>query len=393
MPQDAYVWQRAWTDTVAKSVEDAPKQSGGGIREIVPLAAEVVFRNGQPSVIRPVLSYKALQSAPSCGLALRIGSFAGSFRQDDAICKYLTELALRLVSDAQGAGCSVSELQIDFDCAASKLAGYRVWVSAIRDALHALPRPVPVSITALPSWMNQAEFGPLAREAQSFVLQVHAVDLPKAGEHPVLCDPLRARQWAKKAASFGIPFRVALPTYTSLVAINREGKIMGVSSEGQRPAWPADYRVVTARADARQLAQLVQTWTQDRPANLTGLLWYRLPVSSDSMNWRWPTLAAVMKGCVPKSSLRVDIPSGNPSDIFLVNEGEQDEAMPSHIGVQWDGTNLVAADALNGFMLESASHRVIFTPTASGSMLAVGERRMIGWVRLETPTKIYVTEN
>jgi hypothetical protein len=42
------------------------------------------------------------------------------------------------------------ELQIDFDCAESKLDGYQVWVEAIKYKIS----PVPVTITALPSWLN-----------------------------------------------------------------------------------------------------------------------------------------------------------------------------------------------------------------------------------------------
>ena len=393
LPQDAYVWQRIWTEAVAQAVEGAPAQSGGRIREIVPLAAEVVFRNGQPSAIRPALSFNSLKTAPACGLALRIGPFAGPFVRDDSQCKHLQALACSLVSDARKAGCPVAELQIDFDCAESKLAGYGVWVAAIRDSLQTLADPVPVSITVLPSWMDRAEFGALVREARSFVLQVHSAELPGAGEKPLLCDPERARRWVEKAASFGVPFRVALPTYTSLVAVNTAGQVVGVSSEGPRPAWPADAKTVMACANARQLAQLVREWTHDRPAALTGILWYRLPVSTDRMNWRWPTLAAVMEGRTPRSILRAEVSPDNPSDISLVNDGEQDEALPAHVGVRWGGATLVSADALSGFALESATNRVIFTTKADGSALPPGERRVIGWVRLDTPAKIYVTEN
>jgi len=393
LTQDAYLWQRVWSEAVVKAIEESPAKSGGRIREIVPLAAEVVFREGQPSVIRPALAFTALKTAPACGLALRIGPFAGPFKRDDARCKYLQELAYTLVSDARKAGCRVAELQIDFDCSVSKLAGYRVWVAAIRDALQVLADPIPVSITVLPSWMDRAEFGPLVREARSFVLQVHSAELPKTGDQPLLCDPDRARRWVEKAAACGVPFRVALPTYTSLVAVDPAGKVVGISSEGPRPAWPSDAKTVTTCSDPHQLAQLVRAWTHDRPTTLTGILWYRLPVSTDRMNWRWPTLAAVMDGRAPQSVLRVEASPGNPSDISIVNEGEQDEALPAQIGVHWAGATLVSADALSGFELESATNRVIFTAKADGAVLPPGERRVIGWIRLDTPSKIYVTEN
>ena len=100
-----------------------------------------------------------------------------------------------------------------------------------------------------------------------------------------------------------------------------------------------------------------------------------------------------MEGRTPRSILRAEVSPDNPSDISLVNDGEQDEALPAHVGVRWGGATLVSADALSGFALESATNRVIFTTKADGSALPPGERRVIGWVRLDTPAKIYVTEN
>jgi hypothetical protein len=393
LSQDVYVWQRVWTEAVAQAVGEAPVQSRGRIREVVPLAAEVAFRNGQPTVIRPALNYDALKKAPSCGLALRIAPYAGPFSKDDAIGRYLQKLACTLVNDARKSGCQVTELQVDFDCAESKLEGYRVWVSVIREALAALPEPVVISITVLPSWMNRPEFGSLVREAGRYVLQVHSAELPQAGEEPVLCDPARARRWVDRAAAFGVPFRVALPTYTSLVAVSPAGKVVGVSNEGTHPAWPADARTLTARSNAPELAQLVREWTRRRPAAMTGMIWYRMPVSSDRMNWRWPTLAAVMEGREPRGSMRLEASPGNPSDIRLVNEGERDESIPRRVRVRWEGAALISSDALNGFALENAANHAIFTSNSGREVLAPGESRVIGWLRLGSPAKIYVTEN
>lgn len=393
LTQDVYVWQRVWTDAVAKAVGEAPVQSHGRMREVVPLAAEVTFCNGQPAAIRPALAYDALKKVPSCGLALRIAPYPGPFSRDDAMGQYLQKLACTLVADARKAGCPVAELQVDFDCAESKLEGYRIWVSVIRKALEAIPEPVPASITVLPSWMNRPEFGPLVREAGRYVLQVHSAELPRVGGEPVLCDPVRARRWVDQAAAFGVPFRVALPTYTSLVAVSPEGKVVGVSNEGPHPAWPADARTLTARSNALELAQLVREWICRRPTAMTGIVWYRLPVSTDRMNWRWPTLVAVMEGRAPRSALRADASPGNPSDIRLVNEGERDEPLPRRVSVSWEGAPFVAADALNGFELENATDHVIFMAKGGGDVLAPGESRVIGWLRLGSTAKIYVTEN
>jgi hypothetical protein len=65
---------------------------------------------------------------------------------------------------------------IDFDCAESKLDGYRVWVEAIQRRVA----PLPVTITALPSWLNSRAFQRLAAVATNYVLQVHSVERPKS---------------------------------------------------------------------------------------------------------------------------------------------------------------------------------------------------------------------
>ena len=407
-PQDVYVWQRVWTEAVEQAVVESRALSGGRIRRVVPLVAEVNFQGVEPHVVRPAVSFEALKNG-ECGLALRIAPFAGPFERDDARCRFLQELAVSLVADAQKAGCRVAELQIDFDCAESKLDGYRVWVSAIRDALldtesteKQRTQRVKIIITALPCWLERPAFGALAREAGEFVLQVHAAEAPRAGEEPILCDIERARRWVEKAARFGVPFRVALPTYSSHVAVNEAGKIVAVSSEAPLAKCPADARVFTLRADASALARQVAAWTQDRPAAMTGVIWYRLPVSTDRMNWRWPTLNAVMDGREPRSDLRVELLECArlaaafeiaPIDIVLVNAGERDEPLPSRIRLRWNDAKLVAVDALRGFELERADGHVTFISTFSGAVLSPGERRVVGWIRLDNPVLVYVEDN
>jgi len=391
--QDIYVWQRVWSSEVVTAVEEVVNKSGGRIREVVPLAAEVSLSAGHRAVIFPEIDYASLKSVPSCGLALRIGAFPGPFKEGDETCLYLQNLACKVVTDARKAGCSVSELQIDFDCAANKLQGYRCWVAAIRKALQTHAEFVPVSITVLPSWMNNADFGPLVHEAGSFVLQVHSVELPKPGEAPALCDSIRARDWVERAGSYGVPYRVALPTYTSVVAIGPTGKVVGISNEETHPAWPADTHTFMARANAPELAKLVLQWTHQRPAAMTGLIWYRLPVSTDRMNWRWPTLVSVMAGKTPRGSLRVEFSQENPYDISLVNDGASDELLPRSISVNWEEAALISDDALDGFTLENGPHSVTFKATANNVFLSPGESRVIGWIRLSSPTKIHVSEN
>ena len=172
LTQEAYVWQRSWTEPVRESVT----QHATNFTSLVVLAAEVTWRNEKPEVTRVAVDYAALaKTRMPVGLALRIGPYLGPFTTNDATTTFLTTLAASLVAEARANQVVPRELQIDFDCAESKLDGYRVWVEAIKRKVS----PVPVTITALPSWLDAAAFPGLAQSASNYVLQVHSLARPK----------------------------------------------------------------------------------------------------------------------------------------------------------------------------------------------------------------------
>jgi uncharacterized protein DUF3142 len=385
LPHEAYIWQRAWSAPVADAIDRARND----LIAFVPLGAEIGWRGGQPVATKIAIDYDALRrSGRPIAIALRVGSFNGPFRPDDPAALKIRALAKSLIDDARSHGVEPRELQIDFDCAASKLGGYRAWLRAIREEIA----PVPVCITALPSWLERREFAALAREAGAFILQVHSVEPPRGPDAPMkLCDPVLAQKWVETAAKIGVPFRVALPTYTYLVAFDSAGKLAGISAEGPLAAWPRDARMRVLRADAIGLFALVQRWTRDRPANMTGVIWYRLPVATDAMNWRWPTLAAIVAGREPRRALRVEAGNAQPCDIALVNEGEIDEPLPARINATWRDARPVSADALGGFIFEKENERAASfraSPGLAQTRLPPGERRAVGWLRLDRPGKI-----
>ena len=124
---EAYIWQRAWTESVQHAVVEHGKAFAG----LVALKTEVSWRDGKPQVVRVPVRYEALvRVGRPVGLALRIGPHAAPFAGTNAVL--VSDLAREIIADARGAGLSPSELQLDFDCATSKLEGYRVWVEAVR---------------------------------------------------------------------------------------------------------------------------------------------------------------------------------------------------------------------------------------------------------------------
>ena len=387
LPQSAYVWQRQWNPALVASLNQAATNLSG----VCVLAAEIGWERKQPVVVRVPVDYAALKRLPCpVGLALRIGAFAGPFAEDDEAAKVILGLAAALLREAKAREVSVRELQIDFDAAESKLAGYRVWVEALRRRIA----PVPVVITTLPSWLNSPAFAPLVQAADAFVLQVHSFERPADLRAPfTLCEPAAARHAVERAGLLGRPFQVALPTYGYLVAFDAAGKFVGLSAEGPVKTWPANVRLREVRTDPAAMAELVRHWSGTRPATLTGVIWYRLPTERDALNWRWPTLAAVMQGRAPQAKLTAELrrPEAGLVEVELTNTGEADHAGPVAVVLRWPAGALLASDALGGFGKVDATARSLQLRAQGQSLrLAPGERRAVGWLRFKDHADVEV---
>lgn len=413
LPHDAYIWQRVWNEPV----RDAIATHGTNFSELVALVAEVAWRRGTPQVVRVPIDFAALRaSGRRAGIALRIGSLAGPFSADDERARLLRRVAASLIQEATTHHLAVAELQIDFDCAESTLDGYRLWVEAIRHDVT----PVPVTITALPSWLKHPALARLVAAADGFVLQVHSLERPRSAEAPfTLCDRDAARLAVEQAARLGRPFRVALPTYGYRIAFDAKGKFAGLNAEGPDTVWPAGCTVQELRADPNAMAALVQGWTTNRPPTLHGVIWYRLPVEGESLNWRWPTLASVMAGQAPHAATRVEARRPQPGlvELDLVNDGNAASSAAVQVTLRWAGARLLAADALRGFdITHSGTNSVQFLSkprsgkgtAGSGTGASVNypvrarpgpepdarlepsERRCLGWIRLNTNAEVKV---
>ena len=428
LSHEVYVWQRAWTEPVRNAVA----QHATNFSEVCVLKAEVSWKDKKPQVVRVSPDYATLaRTQRPIGIALRIGPYPGPFAgapgnfglrgqakrdpalalasqeptnskapsplrsagavQDatgEAITRFLCDLAASLVTEARSNHVNLSELQIDFDCAESKLAGYRVWVEEIQQRVA----PLPVTITALPSWLNSRAFKRLAAVATNYVLQVHSVTRPRSFDAPfTLCDPRAAQRAVERAGRIGVPFRVALPTYGYLLAFDGGGKFIGLSAEGARPNWPTNAQLREVSSDPLELAALVQNWTARRPAAMRGVIWYRLPTIVDNFNWRWPTLGAIVAARVPREVLRVHtrrVESGLV-EISLANEGELDISSRLAVEVRWSDARLVAGDSLRDFELaESGASAARFQTRSQPGRLRAGETLVLGWLRFNRDCEV-----
>lgn len=378
---EVYLWQRAHTPTVAVALAD----HAAAFDRIAVLAAELAWPAGRAHVTRVALDPETLRPLPSLALVIRVQPRHGSFAPDDPATRALLDTCRATLAEARRAGLAPAEIQIDFDSAESQLADFRRWLLALRPVVA----PARLTFTALPAWLDHRRaFADLAHAADGFVLQVHSLARPASFDDSTpLCDPAAARRAIDLAASAGVPFRVALPTYGYQLAFGPDGRFLGASAEGPARAWPAGTRLRALRADPATLAPLVAALATRHPAVLTGLIWYRLPIAGDRLNWRWPTLAAVMAGRVPKPRIQLETaPASAPGlvDLRLVNAGDADFSGPFSAGLTWTGARRLAADALPPLVFagdRDSSLRL----SAAALDLPAGESRPAGWLRLDAP--------
>jgi hypothetical protein len=369
----AYIWQRAWNPSLHHAITNAAPHFDGFtilVAEISTAETVHVFPH------RDILN----ATGKPITIALRVGTGA------TASPEFAAALLKRLPA---------VELHIDHDSPASKLESYRQWLELIR----AKVAPTRLTITALPAWLNQSSFSNLVASTDGFVLQVHSFQRPRAiADAATLCDPTIAREAVARADRLGIPFQVALPTYGYTIAFDPAGQYLGISAEGPARNWPANSRLRTLRSNPVELAALVREWSTHRPRNLTGIIWYRLPVETDQLNWPLSTLLAVRNGQTPRPNVVVEQtrPAPDLVELHLHNTGNADAVLPVQITVRWRAAQLLAGDALAGYdrqTVESNQWRFVGTTPPDREIIAPGQRRTIGWLRFHTSEEVPIETN
>ncbi len=354
---------------------------------VVLLGAEINFAGKKPETVKASIDWDTVKrKTKHCSVALRVSPFAGPFRADDAVARAIVDLAKELINEARIHGVELEEFQLDFDCARRNLGAYRVWLRTLKPIVH----PTRFVVTTLPAWLDDPQFRALVREADGYVLQVHSVPLSN-GSGAALCDVRSARQWIDKAVNFELPFSVALPTYRCSAGYGPDGKLLSVAMDSVQPSWPPGTRVLEFAANADDLATLVDGWKRSRPPQLRELIWYRVPIATDTRNWRWTTLSAVMAGRRPEHKLNILQEGENPIDLSIFNAGEADEQLSGNVIASWTDAGLTAADALSGWNVRPENDRATFSVVASrGLRLAPGANRKIGWLRFDRLTNLRV---
>ena len=358
LDQQLYVWQRQWTPAHDAALRDS--RADFSTLRVLALQA---FPNAGWSRARidPVLLRHDGR------LVIAVVRLDGQLKALDQ--EEVTAQIRQVISDWQGQGLNLAGVEIDHDAGNARLPAYRKFLAHLREAL---PTSLPLSITALPSWLDSRELPALLSTVDSSVLQVHAVSDPRRG----LFDADQARQWAKAWSRVTTkPFYLALPAYGVALLPSTDGAPV-VESEVTLEREGLRRELL---ADPQSLRTLGTELRADPPEHLAGLIWFRLPLANDRRAWSLTTLRAVARAEVLDSQLTLQLSANNGLyDIVISNQGNLDSAWPERLTLAVSGCE--GADALAGYALQQRPDLLTFTRLRDGRIPAGGQRA-IGWAR------------
>ena len=342
--QQAYVWQMQWNEAVHRAIDQSQPHVDG----FMLLAGEVGYDGKDFTFLPASPDLQGISKPLTVVLRIR-GEFSKGLKQHhvpSAVEYILARLTPWL--SAKDGDASRPGVQIDFDCPTSALLEYAGFLQALRTSLS----DTHLSITALPDWLNSEAFPKLLAHVDYFVLQVHSLDTPTTMDAPyTLCDPKKAVRAVERASRIGVPFYIALPTYSYRLLFDQQGRFRSIIAEQTAQSPAPGMTVKDVSADPAVLAQLARQWRDHPPDNCLGLAWFRLPVEGDKRNLPWPAFAALLKGDTPKTAFTAEMRQPEPGlyELWLSNSGDYAPSCPVSFEVRWNKDAVLAYDIIGGF--------------------------------------------
>ncbi|ALM87108.1 DUF3142 domain-containing protein [Bordetella sp. N] len=368
LPNDAYIWQRAWTPALVQAL----RANDDIVATWHVLGAELDAAGRWADTAPDYAALAALRKPVV--LVLRLDGRVDRLDADTIQARLNERL-----NTWRAAGVRLAGIEVDYDCATARLPAYAALLRRLRQGQQSGALPgLPLAITALPTWLHSPDLDALLAIPDSSILQVHAVLDPALG----LFNPRRAEAWVDDyARRTQRPWRVALPSYGTRVAWDDAGRIVTVESE--RPTLTSMPRDAELVAQPAVLAAFSAQLRQHRPAGLAGLVWFRLPTDQDQRAWSLATWRAVLTQQALRPELTLTLTNSDAAagqttrDLLLANRGNSDAPLPGIIRIAGDCT---AADGINGYTLERDSTGLYLRSTHDG-LLRAHFQRNIGWLR------------
>lgn len=352
-----YVWQRQWLPEHRESI----RKTEGLISGFRVLSSQLHPRTGWVFA-RVDLPLLAAEGRPVVAVIRLDGALA------DLPINQVSLQLKRTISTWLDAGVRLTGIEFDYDCPASALAGYRAALVRWRNAV---PAPLTLSITALPSWLDSAALDGLLAVVDQSVLQVHAVQQPTNGLFSVEQAFAWSLRWAERSPS---PFFLALPAY-GVALIHGAGGVSVESETILHNNSPRD----ELHSDPEDVARLISKLRSHKPKHLVGLIWFRLPLETDRRAWPWQTLAAVISERSLYSQLEILLyQKGFSGDVSIRNTGNAPAALPDQVVL--NANHCEAGDGVSGYRYSFDGEVATFRRSDSRTMLAAGKSVQIGWL-------------
>jgi len=373
LAHSAYVWRQGWTRDAAQGLsKDAlpPQLSALNV-----LVGECGLSSGRRAIHPPW--EKLSELGLSLSLSVRIGTRHALRDKDRVDLTEGIQLLSEGLAEARRNNVTVSSLQVDFDCPERLLAAYAHALDSLRVELPGIP----LTITTLPSWLDARDFDRLIAATDGWTLQLHATSRPKLGRDNQLFSADQAETWTNRAMRFGRPFRVALPTYAYLACFGRRGEYLGMHAE--QAGFPVGtLRTVPLPADPAEIVAYLRLLDDGRYGQVTGVDWFRLPLPGDRQNWTMRGFGEVLAGRTLATAPEVNVTqNGGLYDFSVRNTTDQPLVLPS-VHAKWLQGHIVGVDATYAWRTEIRSKAIRFASHEFTELIAPGEQRVVGWLRL-----------
>ena len=374
--QAVYVWQRSWD----RHVKDAIASIKGTAGYFTVLCGDMKFEGEKP-VITPVnIKWEYLfQTESSATLAFRINTKASKFFGTTAVNELADSIGTAISKTINSAPANkVVGIQIDYDCPTSKLSDYVKLIKLIKKRFNDLE----ISITALPTWLDSADFPALAASCDYYVLQVHSFKVPDTLDEalrPFSGDAVSS--WVKKASRIGYPFYLSLPTYGYEVSFNENGKFLGLRAETPPISYKPGTKHALVMTDPKRILSFLNEIESKKPEHLLGVIWFRLPLKTDEFNWSMETLKMIIARQSPGASIKSEMVSPDPGlyEVYVINDGQTNIFKDVNFTVIWNKDAKVMNDVISGYreegLQEGSGIKIIGMPPKTGN------KQLVAWFR------------
>lgn len=374
-----YIWQRSWDENIRSAVRDIEPCSS----HFIILCGDLKYADNKPAFTPVNIRWEYFKPGKSTvTLAFRINTYASQlFTNDSALNQVvidIKEIIDSAISAAQKEGTKIKGIQFDYDCPTSKLDRYEAFLKVCNEKFPSIP----ISITALPAWLDSGNFINLVKQTSYYVLQLHSFEKPKnINEANNIFPRDKAGAYLDKASGLNHPYYISLPTYGYEVVFTKEGKFVGLRAENMPTLWGKDIDHGVAMTDPNELIKFIGKIKTNKPKDLLGVCWFRLPLKTDEFNWDIKTLIAVINEKAPSLLFKAEIESSKDGlyNLYIINAGEQNTFRMISFDLSWPKEASLIYDILGKYQIQSAKESNSLH--IEGLPPKVGGKSLVAWFR------------